>query len=95
MNILKSSYLNSRTLNVFEKFNGKYFFYGFFYVCLKFHGNVIIKCNSPIPFVGIAKMWEGFPNQNNTLLDYYIIHMWIDFTTYARLGYEPSSFTKF
>ncbi len=33
------------------------------------------------PFVGIAKMWQGFPHQNNTLLEYYIIHMCIYFTT--------------
>jgi hypothetical protein len=33
------------------------------------------------PFVGIAKMWQSFANQNNTLLDYYIIHMCINFTT--------------
>jgi hypothetical protein len=33
------------------------------------------------PFVGIAKMWQGSPNQNNILLDYYIIHMCIDFIT--------------
>ncbi len=33
------------------------------------------------PFVGIAEMWHGSPNQNNILLDYNIIHMCIDFTT--------------
>jgi hypothetical protein len=32
------------------------------------------------PFVGIVKMWHEFVNQNNILLDYYIIHMCIDFT---------------
>jgi hypothetical protein len=32
------------------------------------------------PFVGIAKMFQGFANQNNIFLDYYIIHMCIDFT---------------
>ncbi len=33
------------------------------------------------PFVGIAEMWHGSPNQNNILLDYYIIHMCIGFAT--------------
>jgi hypothetical protein len=32
-------------------------------------------------FVGIVEMRHGSPNQNNILLDYYIIHMCIDFTT--------------
>jgi hypothetical protein len=32
-------------------------------------------------FVGIAKMYKSFANQNNILLDYYTIHMCIDFTT--------------
>jgi hypothetical protein len=30
-----------------------------------------------IPFIEIAKMFQDFANQNNTLLDYYIIHMCI------------------
>jgi len=33
------------------------------------------------PFIGIMEMWQGFTNQNTTLLDYYIIYMCIDFTT--------------
>jgi hypothetical protein len=32
------------------------------------------------PFIGIIEMWHGFPNQNNILLDYNMIHMCIDFT---------------
>jgi hypothetical protein len=32
-------------------------------------------------FVEIAKMPQDFANQNSILLDYYIIHMCIDFTT--------------
>jgi hypothetical protein len=39
--------------------------------------NVALLC----PFVKITKMWQGFPNQNNILLEYYIIHMCIDFMT--------------
>jgi hypothetical protein len=33
------------------------------------------------PFIEIAKMLQGFANQNDTLLDYYIIHMCIGFIT--------------
>jgi hypothetical protein len=33
------------------------------------------------PFIGIIQMFQGSTNQNNFLLDYYIIHMCIDFTT--------------
>ncbi len=33
------------------------------------------------PFVGIVEVLQSFANQNNILLDYYIIHMCIDFTT--------------
>jgi len=32
------------------------------------------------PYVGIAKMFQSFANQNNTLLDYYSIRMCIHFT---------------
>jgi hypothetical protein len=32
-------------------------------------------------FVGILEMLQSFMNQNNTLLDYCIIYMCIDFTT--------------
>jgi hypothetical protein len=54
--------------------------YGFFYVC-EFHGNLLLNVILFSPFIGIAEMWQGFPNQNNILLDYYIIHTCIDFTT--------------
>ncbi len=33
------------------------------------------------PFVGNAKIFQCYANQNNTLLDNYIIHVCIDFTT--------------
>jgi len=36
------------------------------------------------PFIGIVEMFQGFANHNNTLLEYYIIHVCIDFTTYSR-----------
>jgi hypothetical protein len=55
-----------------------FFFNGFFYVCVKLHENFIITCS---PIVGIAKMWQDSTNQNNILLDYYIIHICIDFIT--------------
>jgi hypothetical protein len=35
--IFKSSNLNSKTLNFFENFDGKYFLYALFYLCIKFH----------------------------------------------------------
>jgi hypothetical protein len=35
---------------------GKIILYGFFYVCGKIHGKIIIKCNILRPFGGIAKM---------------------------------------
>jgi len=56
-------------------------FYGFFYVCVKFHGKKSLNVIVLNLFVGIVEMWQGFTNQNNILLDYYIIHMCIDFTT--------------
>jgi hypothetical protein len=62
---------------------GKIVLYGFFYVCEKIHRKKSLNVVLFGPFVGIAKMWQGFANQNNTLLDYYIIHMCIDFTTYC------------
>jgi hypothetical protein len=46
MNILKSSDVNSMTLRKIENFDGKVVFYGFFYVCVKFHGKIIIKCST-------------------------------------------------
>jgi hypothetical protein len=41
MSILKSFDLNSTTLGKIE--NLKIVLYGFFYICVKFHGNFIIK----------------------------------------------------
>jgi len=55
---------------------GKIVFYGFFCI-LKFHGKIILKCNFFSSFVGIVEMLQSFLNQNNTLLDYYIIYMCI------------------
>jgi hypothetical protein len=43
--------------------------------------NLSLNVVLPNLFVRIAKMWQGFANQNNILLDYFIIHMCIDFTT--------------
>ncbi len=60
---------------------GKIVFYGFFYICVNFMEIVLLSILLLSPFVGIAKMWQGSPNQNNILLEYYIIHMCIDFTT--------------
>jgi hypothetical protein len=56
--------------------------------------NLLLNVVFLSPFVGIAKIWQGSQNQNNTLLDYYIIHMCISQHT-VRLGYKPSSITKF
>jgi hypothetical protein len=58
---------------------GKIVFYGFFYVC--FMENLLLNVALFNPFVGIVEMWHGSPNPNNSLLDYNIIHMCIDFTT--------------
>jgi len=33
------------------------------------------------PSIGIAKMFQGSTNQNDILSDYYINHMFMDFTT--------------
>jgi len=46
MNILKLSNLNSTTLKKIENFDGNIIFYGFFFICVKFHGQVIIKCGT-------------------------------------------------
>jgi hypothetical protein len=43
----------------------------------KFSLNVVLFS----PFIEIAKMLQGCANQNNTFLDYYIIHMCIGFIT--------------
>jgi hypothetical protein len=53
----------------------------FFNVCVKFCGKKSLKVIVLNLFVGIVEIWQGFTNQNNILLDYYIIHMCIDFTT--------------
>jgi hypothetical protein len=37
---------------------GNIVLYDFFYVCVKFHKKLIIKC----PFIGILKMWHDFAN---------------------------------
>ncbi len=66
----------------------------FIYVCVKFLGKFIINVILLNPFVGIVEMWESSPNQNNILLDYYIIHMCISQHT-VRLGYKPLAITKF
>jgi hypothetical protein len=47
------------------------------------------------PFIGIIEMWQGFPNQNNILLAYYVIHIALISQHNVRLGYKPSSITKF
>jgi hypothetical protein len=67
----------------------------FFFACVKFHENLSLNIIIFSHFVEIAKMSQDFANQNNILLDYYIIHMCIDFTTYARLRHKPSFITKF
>jgi hypothetical protein len=46
MNILKLYNLNSMTLKKIENFDGKDFFYGFLFVRVKFHGQVIIRCGT-------------------------------------------------
>jgi hypothetical protein len=53
--------------------------------------NLLLNVVFFIPFVGIVKMWHGFSNQNNTLS--FICALMSQHN--ARLGYEPSSFTKF
>jgi hypothetical protein len=45
------------TLRKIENIDGKQiFFYGFFYVCVKFHGNFLLNVVILSPFVGIANM---------------------------------------
>jgi hypothetical protein len=46
MNIFKSFDLNSTTLKKLKTLIGNIILYGFFYVCVKFHGQFIIKCSS-------------------------------------------------
>jgi hypothetical protein len=53
MNILKSSNLNFTTLKKIENFDGKIFFYDFFYVCVKFHGKKSLNVVLLNLFVGI------------------------------------------
>jgi hypothetical protein len=55
--------------------------YDFFFVCVKFHEKLSLNVILFTHFVEIAKMPQDSTNQNNILLDYYIIHMCIDFTT--------------
>jgi hypothetical protein len=77
----------------------KIFFYSFFYICVKLH-KIIIKCSLLLnPFVGIAKMWQGFSNQNIFLLDYYIIHICImlnkDINHYLLQNFSENYFPNF
>jgi hypothetical protein len=73
MNTLKPSYLNSMTLKKIEDFDGKDFFYGFFYVCVLFHRKFIIKCNTLWSFCRKCKnvtrcdQTEGHSNSVNTM----------------------------
>jgi hypothetical protein len=76
MNILKLFYLNSTTLNKIEIFDGKDWFLWFLLYMWNFMESLLLNVVLLSLFVGIAKL---FPNQNNSLLDYYIIHMCIDF----------------
>ncbi len=46
MNIFKSFNLNSMTLRKIEDIDKEDFFYGLFFVCVKFHGQIIIKCST-------------------------------------------------
>jgi len=81
MNILKLFDLNSTTLKKIENFDGKDWSLWFLLCMWNFMENLLLKVVLLSPFVGIVELWQGSPNQNNTLLDYYIIHMCIDFTT--------------
>jgi hypothetical protein len=81
MNILKSSYLNSTTLKKIENFDRNFFFMVYFLYVYNFMKKLSLNVVLLSPFVRIAKMFQGFANQNNILFDYYIIHMCIDFTT--------------
>jgi hypothetical protein len=81
MNILKLFDLNSTTLKKIENFDGKDWSLWFLLCMWNFMENLLLKVVLLSPFVGIVELWQGFPNQNNILLDYYIIHMCIDFTT--------------
>jgi hypothetical protein len=46
-----------------------------------FMETLLLNVALPSPFVKITKIRQGFRNQKNILLEYYIIHMCIDFTT--------------
>ncbi len=46
MNIFKSFDLNPQPSRKLKFLMGKFVLYGFFYVCLKFHGKIIIKCST-------------------------------------------------
>jgi len=65
---------------------GKIVLYGFFYECVKFHGNLLLNVVVLCPFIGLAKMWQGFPNQNNALLDYY--HSYVDWFHNIMLDWD-------
>jgi hypothetical protein len=65
---------------------GKIFLSGFFFVCVKFHGKILIKCIELIClFVGIAKMFQGSTNHVCALISQHNV----------GLKHEPSSITKF
>jgi hypothetical protein len=69
------------TLRKIENFDGEDCVLWFFFCILKFHGKIILNVIFLISFVGSVEMLQSFLNQNNTLLDYCIIYMCIDFTT--------------
>jgi hypothetical protein len=71
------------------------FLYGFFYVCVKFHGKLLLNLILLNPFVGIIEMWQGFANQN--ILCWTIISFICALISQhnARLGHKSSSITKF
>jgi hypothetical protein len=84
------------TLKKIENFDGKdCSLWILLCTCVKFHENFLLNLVLLNLFVGIIEIRQGFPNQNNILLDYYIIHIALILQHNVRLGYKPSSITKF
>ncbi len=46
-------------LKTFENFDGKIVLYGFFFVCVKFHGQIIIKCCIFWNHINVSKLCKS------------------------------------
>jgi hypothetical protein len=86
MNILKSFNQVPQPFKKLKFLMGKIFLSSFFFVCVKFHGKIFIKCIVLLgSFGGIAKMFQGSTNHVCALISQHNV----------ILRHKPSSITKF